>query len=75
MTWEQTHEGADRVEWERADGYARLIARETASRRWVVSLDRLAQAPEGETYVHDTAPNRDAAVDLAEAWLDRYDTA
>lgn len=75
MTWDRTHDGAERVEWERDDGYARVVARETASGRWAVSLDRLAQAPEGETYVHETAPDRDAALDLAETWLERYDAA
>lgn len=75
MSWERTHDGADRTEWERDDGYARLVIRETASGRWTVALDRLAQAPEGETYRHETAPDREGALDLARSWLDRYDTA
>ena len=75
MSWERTHDEGDRAEWERADRYARLVAREMASGQWAVSLDRLEQAPEGEMYRHETAPSRRAALDLAEAWLARYDTA
>lgn len=75
MSWERTQDRADRTEWERDDGYARVVARETASGRWAVSLDRLAQAPEGETYRHETAPDSEGALELARSWLDRYDTA
>lgn len=74
MAWEQIHEASDKLVWEREDGYAQVVARETASSRWVISLDRLAQAPEGDTYVHETAPDRDAAIGIAEMWLNQYDT-
>ncbi|MFC7176014.1 DUF7543 family protein [Halosegnis marinus] len=70
MGWERTRDDERRIEWERTDGYARVVARETATGTWAVSLDRLEQAPDGQTYDHRTAPDRDAALDPATALLD-----
>ncbi|WP_255197206.1 DUF7543 family protein [Halorarius litoreus] len=73
MSWERTADTETRIEWERSDGYARVVARRTASGDWAVSLDRLEQAPEGETYAHETVGSRDDAVDRAEAWTAEHD--
>jgi hypothetical protein len=70
MEWDRTHETAEKIEWERADGYAYVVARATADGEWAVSLDRLEQASEGETYRHETAPDRETAVSVATGWLD-----
>ena len=56
MEWERTHETAEKIEWERADGYAYVVARATADGEWAVSPDRLEQAPEGKTYRHESVP-------------------
>lgn len=66
--WERIESGERRIVWERADGHARIVARETATGAWVVSLDRLEQASEGEAYRHRTVDSRAAALDLAERW-------
>lgn len=68
MTWDRTRETDERVEWERADGYARVAVRETATGTWAVTLDRLEQAPEGEAYRHETVEEREEAVEMAESW-------
>lgn len=68
MAWERTRETAERVEWERADGYARVAVRETATGQWAVTLDRLEQAPDGEAYRHETVDDREEAVEAAAAW-------
>lgn len=74
MNWTRTTDTETRVEWERSDGYARVVARRTATGGWAVALDRLEQAPEGEAYAHETVDSRDAALALAEAWTDDNDT-
>jgi hypothetical protein len=68
VTWDRTRETDERVEWERADGYARVAVRETATGAWAVALDRLEQAPEGEAYRHETVADRAEAVETAEQW-------
>lgn len=73
MSWRRTRDTAERIEWERGDGYARIIARETASGSWAVSLDRLEQAPEGETYRHETTSDRERALGLVSEWRLGYD--
>jgi hypothetical protein len=57
-----------RREWERADGYAVVIVRETATGEWAVSLDRLEQAPGGPTYRRESRADREAALELAATW-------
>lgn len=75
MTWEQTKTTDDRIEWERADGYARVTVRKTATGAWTVVLDRLEQAPDGEAYRHETVADRTEAIDVAEAWRRANDLA
>jgi hypothetical protein len=74
VSWTRTTDTESRVEWDRADGYARVVARQTATGNWAVSLDRLEQAPEGETYAHETVDAREEAVSLAETWTDEHDS-
>ena len=74
MNWTRTTDTETRVVWERSDGYARIVARETATGTWAVALDRLEQAPEGETYAHETVDSRGDAVEVAETWADEHDT-
>ncbi len=57
-----------RVEWERGDRCARVVARETATRSWAVTLDRLTQAQEGEAYRRETVPDRETALGMAAEW-------
>lgn len=64
---------ADRVAWERADRYARVILRETATGAWAVTLDRLAQAPEGQYYHRETLADREQALELAATWREEND--
>lgn len=59
---------SSRVEWERGDRYARVVLRETATGSWAVTLDRLAQAPEGQYYHRETLEDRERAVEQATAW-------
>lgn len=73
MSWTRQTDTETRVEWERADGYARIVARQTATGGWAVALDRLEQAPEGETYAHETVDTRDDAVEVAETWATEHD--
>lgn len=73
MGWERTHNTDELITWERSDGYARIIVRVTARGDWAVSLDRLGQAPEGETYRHETTPDRETAVAIAAEWRDARD--
>lgn len=73
MTWERLRDDEERVEWERSDGYARVVARATATGTWAVSLDRLEQAPDGESYDHRTVENRGEAIEVAAAWRDDTD--
>jgi hypothetical protein len=74
VTWDRTRETDERVEWERADGYARVVVRETATGTWTVALDRLEQAPEGESYRHETVSDRAEAIETAEQWRRANDT-
>jgi hypothetical protein len=64
---------SDRVEWERSDRYARVVLRETATGSWAVTLDRLAQAPEGQYYHRETLPDRESALERADAWREKND--
>ncbi|WP_254831489.1 DUF7543 family protein [Haloglomus salinum] len=66
-------EGSSRVEWERGDRYVRVVVRETATGAWAVTLDRLAQAPEGQYYHRETVADRDGALDLAATWREEND--
>jgi len=59
----------DEVVWTREDEAAVVRLRRTADGRWAVALDRLRQAPEGETYRHETFADRAAAERWAEEWL------
>ncbi|MFB6116935.1 hypothetical protein [Halosegnis sp.] len=68
MEWQRVQNEPTRVEWERGDGHARLLARETARGEWVVSLDRLEQAPEGSAYRHERVSDRAQATALAAEW-------
>ena len=70
MTWERTTETDAVLVWEREDGAAEIVARNTAGGEWAVHYDRLIQAPEGETYRHETVPSRAAAVAMAETWCE-----
>lgn len=63
-----TDADATRREWERADGYAVVVVRETATGDWAVTLDRLEQAPEGPAYRRESRGDREAALDLAATW-------
>lgn len=75
MSWTRTTDTETRVEWERSDGYCHVLARRTATGDWAVSLDRLEQAPEGETYAHETVDTREAAVEVAADWTATHDVA
>lgn len=66
--WEIVDSGERRVAWERSDGCARVVARETAGGDWAVSLDRLEQAPEGQAYEHRVVESRQTALSVAEEW-------
>ncbi|WP_276258233.1 DUF7543 family protein [Haloglomus litoreum] len=59
---------SSRVEWERGDRYARVVLRRTATGAWAVTLDRLAQAPEGQHYHRETLDDRERALELAATW-------
>ncbi|WP_435197168.1 DUF7543 family protein [Natronomonas sp. EA1] len=73
MPWTATVEEATRLEWERSDRYATIVARETTSGEWAVHVDRLIQAPEGDAYDHERVDDRDAALSLAATWREQYD--
>ncbi|WP_178918173.1 hypothetical protein [Natronomonas gomsonensis] len=67
MDW--THEERDDgTVWSRSDRNAFVRLRHTADDRWAVTLDRLEQAPDGETYRHETFEDREAAEAQAEEW-------
>jgi hypothetical protein len=68
VTGDPDDAASSRVEWERADRYARVVLRETATGSWAVTLDRLAQAPEGQYYHRETLEERDRAIEQAVAW-------
>lgn len=61
-------DAGERREWERADGHAVVVVRETAGGDWAVTLDRLEQAPEGPAYRRETLSDREAALELAAEW-------
>ncbi|MDZ7747246.1 MAG: hypothetical protein U5K28_12420 [Halobacteriales archaeon] len=68
MDWEHATDTDTKHVWKRVDGTAEIVARRTASDEWAVHYDRLIQAPEGETYRHETVPDRERAVELAAEW-------
>ena len=68
MEWEQTTDTDTKLVWERGDATAEIVARKTAGGEWAVHYDRLIQAPEGETYRHETVPDRERAVERAKMW-------
>ncbi|WP_153952349.1 DUF7543 family protein [Halosegnis longus] len=68
MEWEQTTDTDTKLVWERGDATAEIVARKTAGGEWAVHYDRLIQAPEGETYRHETVPDREHATELAAEW-------
>jgi hypothetical protein len=72
MDWHVAGETEGRVEWERRDRNVRVVVREAASGEWAVTLDALAQAPEGAAYERETLPTREAAETRAEEWRERY---
>ncbi|WP_224447121.1 DUF7543 family protein [Haloprofundus salilacus] len=73
MGWTEA-ETTDRLtEWERDDGWATIRLRESRAGRWVVRLDRLEQAPDGQTYRRDSAETREAALELVDEWQAAFD--
>ncbi|WP_435124849.1 DUF7543 family protein [Halobaculum sp. D14] len=74
MSWDSVDADGDYEEWERDDGYATIRLRERADGGYTVRVDRLKQAADGAAYRHETVADRDAAVDLVEAWKAEFDT-
>ena len=70
--WRVAADGADRTEWERRDGFVRVVVRRTATGEWAATLDVLEQAPEGPAYGQGTHQTREAATDRARTWRERY---
>jgi hypothetical protein len=67
MEWEEDSRD-DGVVWSRSDRTAFVRLRHTAADEWAVTLDRLRQAPDGETFRHETFADRAAAERRAEEW-------
>jgi len=67
MEWREADDTVGR-RWERADGYAVVAVRETATGDWGVTYDRLRQAPAGSKYRHRTVSSERKALALAAAW-------
>ncbi|MFC7045263.1 hypothetical protein ACFQH6_07455 [Halobacteriaceae archaeon GCM10025711] len=74
MGWTE-QEARGKRQWVRDDDNAVISLRETATGDWAVTLDRLAQAPEGEDYARETVASRDEALALVETWQREYGTA
>jgi hypothetical protein len=74
MGWTEAETRDARRLWERDDGWASLSVRESAAGSWVVTLDRLVQAPEGELYRRETRATEAAALDLVADWRAEFDT-
>lgn len=73
MSWTRVTDTDDGTEWERDDGAATIRLREHAGDGWVVRLDRMFQAPEGEAYRREHVADRQTALDLVEAWREEFD--
>jgi hypothetical protein len=72
MEWRVASETDDRTEWERADRFARVVLRRTATGEWAATLDLLEQAPEGPAYARETFTDRaDAELRLA-SWREAH---
>lgn len=67
MEWTRSEEG-EGIVWTRSDENAFVRLRQTATGRWAVSLDRLRQAHDGETYRQETFEDRADAERCAERW-------
>lgn len=67
MEWRRD-ENEDETVWTRRDDTAVVRLRRTTTGTWAVTLDRLRQAPDGETYEHETFDDRAAAERQAEQW-------
>ena len=67
MEWRREDSETETV-WVREDDTATVRVRQTATGTWAVTLDRLQQAPDGQTYRHETVEDRSAAEAQAAEW-------
>lgn len=74
MGWREAERAPRLTEWEREDGVTTIRIRERPDGTWMVRLDRLYQAPEGELYRRETVSSREDALALVERWQKQYDT-
>jgi hypothetical protein len=72
VNWQQRETGTAVTEWERADGYATIRLRERGDGSFVVRVERLFQAPEGETYRRERVDSRAAAEALVADWKTEF---
>jgi len=73
MGWREAETVRPITEWERDDGVTTIRMRERPDGTWMVRLDRLFQAPEGNLYRRETVTSREEALDLVEEWQREYD--
>jgi hypothetical protein len=73
MGWKEAEAVQPITEWERDDGVTTIRMRERPDGTWMVRLDRLFQAPEGNLYRRKTLASREEALDLVEEWQHEYD--
>jgi hypothetical protein len=74
MGWRKADNVHSLTEWEREDGVTTIRMRERPDGTWMVRLDRLFQAPEGDLYRRETVGTQREALSLVEEWQEQYDT-
>ena len=74
MGWRKAGDVHSLTEWEREDGVTTIRMRERPDGSWMVRLDRLYQAPEGNLYRRETVGTQQEALALVEEWQRKYDT-
>lgn len=73
MGWKEADRVSPLTEWERDDGMTTIRMRERPDGTWMVRVDRLYQAPEGNLYRRETVTTQKEALSLVEEWQEEYD--